>query len=116
MVILQGCDLALISSDHDYLAAGQVHLLDGAPVKMNHRTEMADGVEDMAWFDATGDDFRKKRLEHEVVLITDQMNLYGALSFHPAPQLQGRRDSRKAATEDHNAGGTDLHSLPLRDD
>ena len=62
-----------------------------------------------------GNDFREQRLEHKVILITDQVNFYGALSFRPAPQLQGRRDSRKAATEDHDASGTDVHSLPLRD-
>ena len=78
-------------------------VLDRSPSIVDVPTEMPDGIEDVAWFNATGDDFRQKRLEEEVVLAADQDDLGGIILLEQTAKPARGLNAGKPATHNDNS-------------
>jgi hypothetical protein len=76
--------------------------------------DVADALDDVARLDVGGDDLRKKRGEHEEVVLAHQPELdVGAAAKAPF-QIDNRFEASEATAEDYNALGLGLHRwMPL---
>ena len=96
----EGAALAL--GDQDDLPL-RVDAVDLAPAELRLGDDVADRVDDVGRADAAGRHFRQERLEDEIVLLREELDMHVlARAEHPG-QMLGGVDAGEAAAEDDDA-------------